>query len=820
MINQFTFIREADRKISNNNSLLFLSQSDDTLVRNTNKSNSVQCDTLGVTCFVEDESMVSRPVTHYGPSTSIERYSESIAEFMKRPQLIVSTSLNTTQPEGTNLFTSQLGPLLNSVTLWSNKVDGYGLVKGTCVVRFEVNAMRFHSGTLLAHYIPNASSIEQVEKRFNANLVQKMQHPGILFGVDRTMATLKIPYIAPDNYYQLEPNGDLFTADWGTVYLDVFTPLRVGTGNTSIGIQVYVYWEDLEFAAPMVAQSDGRMVKARTEDSASGERISTTLASLSTNLHKLGGVPMIGNYISSLGWAARATSAVAAAFGYSKTDSGVTHTIVAPQANRYLGVSEGTDTSIPLGVSYDNKLKITDSYTLTGEDEMSYSYLLQKIPNYVSTIEWSTNAATGQALLSRDISPISFGVLDHVSGTTHTTVYSTGGPLYYLGNVHALYRGSIILHLKIANTSFHSGSLSITFTPTTTFGVAPTLGDGRALRQIVDIRDQSEVHLVLPYMLPKNYIEVLTKLPGGTAFQPYIGSLQIRVINPLVTSGAASDIIDIIEYYTAGEDFEFAMPCSPQYETGYGLPFFAQSDDTLVNKGIADTKVQSMRIEHSELSVGEKLTSIKQLLSRLSFGINQFGWSATKNVEVFPWYVGMTSTNATTGAVVRGNVVADAIGYFAPMYLYMRGAVRIYQVLAESPSTYQPSFAALKRIDRKDVYYFVTSTNDYAGGRNVATTLGSASRQLTINSIAPVSNGDITPYFKVPYIAKTPVSIINPDVSSQGVVASDFMPSTSLVLSHSSANPGSAGYGRSAADDFQLSMFIACPSLLLSSVPN
>lgn len=796
-----------------------MAQSDDSYVSNSNKQNNVVCDTLGVTCFVEDESMVSRPVTNTMSTPSIEEYNESIRNFMQRPQLISSILYSVSQPAGTNLLSLPLGPLLNSVSLWTNKIDGYGLVRGTAVVRVEVNAMKFHSGTLLAHYIPNATSVQDVEKRFNANLVQKMQHPGILFDVAQTMATVKVPYISPDSYYKVEPVSDLYTPDWGTFYLDVFTPLRVGTGDDDLGIQVYVYWEDLEFSAPMVAQSDDKIVrKKRNEDIAAGEKLSSTLMNISTNVSKLSSIPMIGQYMSPLSWVVRATSLVASAFGYSKIEANVSHTVMVQQPNRYLGVSEGSDTAIPLGVNYDNKLKLTNSFSLTGEDEMTYSYLLQKIPNYVSTFQWSTSGFAGQTLLNRNISPSELCVLSSVSGTTTTTTYATGGPIFYLGNVHALYRGSIVLHLKIAKTNFHSGSLSITFTPTDTFGIAPSLSDGRALRQILDIRDQSEITMVLPYMNPKNYLEVNNKVSGVT-FQQNLGFLNIRVLNTLVTSGAASPVVDIIEYYTAGDDFEYAMPCSPQYQSGYSLPFYAQSDDTLVmRKGIADTRIQSRRLDHAELSTGESILSIKQFLNRVSFGIWSAAVPTAKSLEICPWYVGMVSTNAVTGALTRGICISDAMSYFSPMYLYMRGGIRVYQVLNDSTGAVQPTFAALQVAKKVSPVPYLSTSLEYAGGKNFVTTLGSTTRQLTLNSIAPSGFTDLTPYYKVPYMSRTPVAIINPDITGNGMIASNFMPTSSLVLStYAATHSSSAGYGRAAADDFQLSMFLACPSLVISS---
>lgn len=793
-----------------------------------------------VTEFVENSSVVSRPNVLVTDS-AIPVLDEKIASFVARPVLLSTNTFSITDGIDANLYSCpSIGTLLLSNSTWMDKFSGYGLMRGTFVLRLELNATPFQQGSLLLHYVPCFGMYDKATNRFNSHLVQKVQHPHVIVTMSDTAAEIEIPFVTPEDYFRLWNRPPNF-CDWGGVFLDVFTPLKVGTSATQtfVDFQVYGYWKNVSLAAPMVAQSSRSVGVVNPELKPSGSSISTGLMSISTGASALSGVPLIGSYMTPLSWVARAASGVAAAFGYSKPVLDNVPTVDVIQPTRNIGNSEGADASVTLALAHDNAVQRIADYSSNGRDEMSYSYLCKEIMNLTGIHDWTSSFAPDTVIFNRYIDPPSlvYSTYD-IIGDTGTTTYGIGGPLYYLGNIHAMWRGSLKLNLKFIKTKFHSGKIMVTFTPLTgyTTPVDPGIsGSELAIREIIDIRELSEVTLTLPYLIPSKYLNVSGNTNSSLPPECSSGFLSIKVLNQLRNPDTAADSIQIIESYTAGDDFEFAFPCSPQYGTldgegnavKYGFPFVAQSSGVIVDTAIGGISSGSKVMKPTELCVGEMVSSVKQLLNRYSSG----AWtslfpSSSRVADIDPWYLGVYTVDAISGVPVAPQMAADAMGILAPLYLFQRGSIRALISPSSSVSASSLYWGAVHSIRsiagawRNFINPSYLDTNP--GGQVWTFDLVNRGTYLplTVNSVNTSTQIDGFAHFRVPYISRFPVSLTELTFDAGGRPSTGYEPLPHLSVMAQTNFGSHTGMGRSVGDDFQLLYFINTLPLIVGYTTN
>jgi len=776
--------------------------------------NNVVCDPAKTTCFVEDESLVKTSLKLSPIENDYEIKFETIKDFLGKPYLLQSFAWGTGSAENSNLYLVDIAPTLASVAVWADKIRGFELIRGTFNLRVQINASPFQAGKILLHYLPNYADRVAIDPlfaaRYNTLMIQKYQHPHILLDCRDTVAIFSVPYISPSPFYDVKSA----TYDWGRIFLDVASPLAIGTGaavgTTTAEVTVFGYWSDVELAAPIRPQSNKKekFVARKGADLEEREHaigpITHGLRAVSSAASTLSSIPVLSPIMNTVSWAADVGSQIASIFGWSKPRSNDAVMIMARQPMRYSGTNDGPDTSLPIALTSTNAIEITDDYSITSEDEMSLKYLLS-VPTYTDRITWTTSQASGSSLLIQDVRPqvLMEQTTNTVGAFNHFARF--GAPLYYLSNFFGFWRGSMTLHIKIAKTMYHSGKLLITFTPIESTLVSPGVTDSiYSLREIIDIREQSEITLKLPYMLHRHYLSPSQNM----------GRVNIYVLNDLRCPETVAQSVDLLVFWKAGDDFEYQSPVAPTVGAGIYTP---QSDtvETIINSGIAETAVKPCSTKYSSKSIGEHFLSIKNLLNRNSQLIpavtsqNYTGLTFTLN----PWHISGITNVPAVGTIRSGAYSADAFSYLAPMYNYYRGKSRVL-LTADSANN-------INVFNDNGYFSSVSSTNYFAisgttYGTNQTVTLTSDRDRNVFNT--PVASGGNHGYqfAHVPYYSKYPVSFTQVWTGGTTNFYADETQPTSSVCFAATANLGSSTVvQRSFCDDFQLSFFIGCPGLYI-----
>ncbi len=729
------------------------------------------------TTVIVDQGVVEENYFGVTNESTIGATPSEIRDFLGKDNILTPIVWSTSSNANDNLLTIDPSAVLLSGK-YADKLYGMNMIRFNVEVTVKVNAYPFQAGCLLLHFLPCAGDFSAGwTTTRNINLTTKTQHPCIEIDAHESSKKMSIPYVTPYNYY--DRLNDKYRI--GKFYLDVLSPLTVGaSGATTADITISYRFTDVELAAPMVPNSE-KVAMSKTGSISQGLRATARV------VNNLSAVPMLRAYSEPASWALRTAAGLASSFGYSKPIMDTAMVPVHSTQYRYSAVCDGPDDSIPLGVCNDNKLGVAHDVSIVPEDEMSMQYLLQK-RYYYQSYTWGSATTT---IYDAAIAPWNLYLQGTYSSGIKTATYKTGGPLYYLSNFFTYWRGSIRVRIKIVKTQFHTGRLVIVWSPT--YGTTTAPSDSTfSLRHYIDIREADEIELELPFMVPQEFL--------GQSDSS--GRLSILVQNVLRAPETCSSSVQVLMYFSAGSDFQFAGPFginkSPPLMIG-NMDNMLTSGSKVVSGVIGNERVPRPTLKSNLLCMGEHISSVKQLLNRNSFcGSTYTGTS----VRITPWFHGASTTSG--GSVTSTAPGGDVMSILGLMYTFFRGGVRVMLALTGSQGGAQLQEG--------------TTSSPWvgAGGSNNPTNTWATPGSVNQGCYSFFSADSVNNIhcFLIPYYNGVRCSLLDFTVAS---TAAGIDPSVPLIgLNYVSNTSVATALIRSAGEDWQLSYFIGCPPLLTS----
>lgn len=774
---------------------------------------------IGTTTFVTDSVIQEQDFNQNQYKSMINPIEDqTIPDFLAKPYAIYSGTWNTSQTLNTQLYSTGVATFLTSVTQWNKKIQGFNLVRGTACFRVVLNANPFQQGKLISSFVPAGANMVMR----NLDLCQKTQQPNVELDCRDATSLIKIPYIATTEWYDM----DRGFADWGVYTLSVLSPLSVGSGGeNNVNYTVFLYFEDFELAAPLIAQAGevglkrtprpNRVVESHAEREASGM---TQTGSISKGLQlgadvasAVASIPMLAPLAEPAGWILRGASKIAAWFGWSKPQLDQPPQLSARRLITNMPNSTGVSSATTLALFHDNKIEIMPDMAGNGMDEMSFDYLKGRKALIRST-GWATSNAPGDTLYSTEINPRTLKALNSsfISGTT-TYALQSAPAFSYLSEYFLFWRGSVDVLIKFAKTDFHSGRLLITFTPTANPGYpTPTIQSSiQSLREVVDIRGKSEVLLKLPFLLGEQYIRN----------DQISGLLKVQVLNELRCPETCSQGVDFLIYVSAGADFELQVP--GHIDDFAGTPFVPQGgaavpdvQQTIVDEPIGGYTIPPMSLEPSRLCVGECFASIKQLISRYTplQTATPIINGATGNFGIYPFYFGLPSNTGASGSPGIPAYHSDMMSCFAGGYAFFRGSVRLIDYCADYVYS-----SPIARLDVRSQLGGSVINGGLANEWGNTVNPYSGTRKQDCPAIQISDAGIGQQEVRVPYYCQTHMSEVA--LTTQTTPESQTDPNAVVYLGSYNGNPTEPHLlYRSASDEFQFAYFLGFPPRYSSSV--
>jgi hypothetical protein len=600
-----------------------------------------------------------------------------------------------------------------TLPLYQEKFDGFYGLRADIKFRLQVNAQPFQAGRLMIVWIPYFNYKGDYGSHYlegtKATMVAASGCPRVDLDISlSTEAELCIPYCSPHSHFNLA-TGE---GSWGRLAILVYSTLNDLVSAGHVDCTAWINLENIDLAfptgAPLITKqlvpSASGTVRADAQVGSEERKmeqhrsIAQDISTLSQFLKNIPSVPMLSEIIQPVTWACDGTAAFLKFFGYSKLQSTNVPEFVKPSATHFMANYDGVDMSHCLGLASDNAIELMPDMVGNDVDEMALHHSLAT-PCFFDSFKWQGSDVANKALYTQVINPAYFYQIE----TSTKTVIPTH--LAYTSSPFQYWRGSMDITFKFVKTKFHSGRVRIYFQPGTVWTSTGNLRRDYNYSQVVDIRSQTDVVFRVPYVATHPWLTVgeLATAEANNRFST-TGVVVIEVLNELVGNSSVSADIDVLMEVSAGPDFELAGPSNcqlipflvstaptpppttttvasarpkrsileriAQAQVGQAEPQEEQQAD--INKDQIGNSPETPQWINSLCTVGEKVTSIRQLIKRSHKVDHLKQTSAIAMVTVNP-YVMVYGLSGATGAYA--SVHMGYLDYFAHIYTFYRGNV-------------------------------------------------------------------------------------------------------------------------------------------------
>lgn len=655
---------------------------DDTI----SKEQSGETQKMATTQFVDDSVVVMRDESHVRHvDSSITKLSnpqesvDNLIDFLSKPIVLSSGTFALTDTFSIfNTFSMPYAALNGSSGLiWRQKLAGFFGIRMDMRFRIVVNANKFQQGRYIMGWTPlgGSSATTSNLKNFNflyahnATLVQRTTVPHVELDLStNTVAELLVPFVSATSFYPLNSiisGNDVSSLGFISVY--PYSALMAPTGSTTCGYTVYVSFENVSLygAASAQAGKSHKGISGQEVANKNNGPISSISSAVSKGFKEFSNIPMLGGFAKDVSWIADRVTNVASIFGFSKPTAGdcIPKMMIlnAPSHSTVDGDSDAR------AMSYLNQPAVVPITGLAGTDydEMDFSYIKARYA-WFNTFSWALGSTVGSTLATFNVNP-AIGEVQRTVNGYNTYNYT---PVSSIASQFAFWRGSIKFRFKVVKTEYHSGRLEFGFYPTdeSSYIADPAYVN----RVIVDIRDHSEVELIIPYISRRPW------LPNGS----WTGKLIVRVVDPLVAPSSVSPSLDILAELAGGDDIEFAVPGIFDYTPTTFTPqsgLASENVNAIISTTIGNMEVKGDPIVMSSTTIGDKVSSVRALTRRFVpiniSGTNPLSTMNSQQINIVPdailFWQGTHATN------VGNFFTADTISYWGSMFTFMSGGIRI-----------------------------------------------------------------------------------------------------------------------------------------------
>lgn len=554
--------------------------------------------TVEITQFHDTSSTVNGDADGTQSAIGVLDDIPSIAAFLRRPALIASETLSTSTPIQPIFLTQELGriPMATykvpeDVLKFGGKLDkirNFRYFKGTCVFKFMTNANPFTQGRFWISIAPG-QELRKCYRQTDKTLASLTSYPGIELDVQtNTSATLSVPFLAEKDAIETA-----IVESYAQVNVYSLCPISSpGLANQKLSFQVFAWIEDLELIGPtplgstvpnmrnQFNQTPSEKIQANLQVAreAKGpvEEISNKINTISDAIKDspLGSIPLVGTAASAISWVSSAVSGVASIFGWSRPIDGSHSSAFVNVPGRGYGSTVAKDSSVALALSNENSIgEVVNNFPST-IDEMSLEYVCGR-PAVVSTTQWLQNSAKNALITMLPVGPQIYPgpVAETIADSNRRQIVGTGASkryrydmtlFEYVASHFTHWRADLHYRITLTKTPFHSGRLEIFFVPgqlseAEIFSAA--LADAtNTYRQIIDITNQNEINISIPYTSPYVMSKVaLDATIDNTLESRPIGWLVIRQLTPLIMPETVSPFVTV-QVWKWASNVTFAGP--------------------------------------------------------------------------------------------------------------------------------------------------------------------------------------------------------------------------------------------------------------------
>lgn len=817
----------------------------------------IQSEELEVTHFVDENSGLTVGVVPNLPSLGDATNDTEITKFLSRPVKIGSFTWTEADPVG-------IKSVLTPWSLWAtnpyvkNKLNNYAFLRGNLHVKIVINASPFYYGLTQVSYLPrqNDKPSTIVNDAGTRYLIPYSQRPRLFLDPQSGEAgEMILPFIFSGNMIKTAQLQS-FT-DMGQLHYMIYAMLRSANGVPAAGISVvtYAWLTEVELSGATVAYAaQSEIYEAQSDEYGEGciSRPASYVAKAASYFER---IPVIGVFATATRIGASAVSAIASLFGFTNVPVIADTVPQRPEAFPKLASSEIGFPVEKLTLDPKNELSVDPRIVgmADGSDDMMICSLTSR-ESYLTTLLWSTSAATDDLLFYSRINP----KLYDNDGATDAKLYMT--PMCYAANLFNNWRGDIIFKFRVVASQFHKGRLRISYDPSAYTGqdLSSIVESSNIVQTaIIDIGEVNEVEFRVPYqqgfqfLYNRNLLGAANKgWAANTAFGAYPldgnydnGVITVRVLNILTAPVASSDI-NILVSVRGAENLEFANPTTVIAEGVVISPYEPQSE-------IYSEKTEELSMTLGSVCAdpdnqyaiyfGENIRSFRQLLRRYEYHSTKAFKKANvaypalhlqvldfNPMPVSPGYlnIGPERANAIVGAGVFAYNYCHytMLSYLSNAYLMYRGSINWTYNMIEQQGTLASEIRVSKNNLHTTPYAYATSTYNASAQSAVSANMISIQNAGTTGQAITNCNTNTGMNVACPMFSGHKYHYTVPRNANQGVIE-DGSIQDGLSLYATYLTPASAGDSQShlktyvgIGTDFSFHYFVNVPTLFIYSV--
>jgi len=639
----------------------------------------------------------------------------SIATFLRKPFEITSGTF-TLAPLAVQSY--DVMEYLSTVNLYSSKLRGVYGIKATPVFTVKCNANRFTGGLFGLSFLPTAGAAGGHAQTVEiAQSFSKAQRSHLLtayldLNCDSSVQ-LRVPWVCAYPYWQTRRTGvQAFRGSPGRVLFWEYSPAIDFSGATiNASYSIYVHYEDVELygaAIPQMGdlfdypevQAGNAIVKTSrgskdvlTEEVLETGPISSSLRLVASASGALTSIPSLMPIMAPVSWVSDALARAAHWFGYSAPLLSQPPSRMYVEDAPYLANFDKHSQVAPLSLSVANKLSPSPGFSGTTANEMSIDFVKSRF-GFIGSTGWNTGSAPGTLLNTIDITPRAF---ETTGVDSNTLTWRNPAPVAFLARQFDMWRGSIVIKLRLVKTEFHIGRLVIIFDPLneSTPGAVDSSGAAASYRKILDIRQGSEFDIIVPWVSDVDW--KYTHAGNGVVSA---GTLRFYVDDQLsFSAGFSGGTINMIyeacggpDFAVAGRRFSTYNPGSPANRIQCGM------DDDLypeIQSGAVELNSDAKGDAHCASSAtkfepdaghtgtvqicshtfGEVVLSLAQLLKAgglVTSSVQNTGATGFCQISPYHWMYARSQAGAPTTIVSR-----DPYTMLASCFAMVRGGIRL-----------------------------------------------------------------------------------------------------------------------------------------------
>jgi hypothetical protein len=809
--------------------------------------------TNATTTFISDAAVVTTGISHSkGPTLALAKKSqvrnvEDIKNFLAKPFRFATGIFQST--DGVSTFPNTWDVMYSILTnsMYSNKLTGFQGIRATAVFRIVLNANRFQQGRYMLLFVPSGGAITNGNKfnyAFDAHtntLKQRTQCHRVEVDLNcDTEAELVIPFTSALNWFPLAVlSGNTTSAgEIGRVRLFPYVPLASSGGSTTAGWTIYAHLEDVELFGTTVPQMarKSRVYKRKSPSEIEAKNadigpVESAMVMAGQVANALSVVPMLAPFAVPATWVADALAGVAASFGWSKPANLKPAMRMLQNYAPYMGNINNDDYSLPLSLDVSNAVEAFPGLGFTEADEMDF-LSIASIPCWVDTYTFTTSNAVGDDLTVGKTTLRVTPSVGNNSGLTVAGSYMHFTPMGFVANFFNFWRGSIIFKIKIVKTEFHSGRISVTFTPQNGVGnttSATFTNSGYLAKEVYDLRECNEIIFKVPYQseLPYLWNTGINTTFIGTK-QYYAGVIKIFVEEILTAPATVPSTISLITEVYAGNDFEvaYSSPISlmPTYAITPQMGERTTRDDCRLDERELTFPSPQDQVEAASKCVGERVRSFRSLIKAYNMIAPTTAAEVTTNTfwKIYPFFCPVRWENVSP---VTPAYSADLYTTLHGVFCYARGGVRLNFIPLDRPNTTDSArddkIMVTRWIDNSNFSNFSEIIN---GGVGIFNTYASNG----MKSVQRVSTGQPA-QVSVPALGQTIARICTDFLLNSNVLLTSFISNYTVSNSdvvafstNSSATPITRNYSkfRAGADDCDFNYFISIMPMYYGAPPG